>query len=62
MLNSKNCINSEVCVDNVENAAIPTLLQYFGEGQLLFHHNNCFFHASRLTQSWFNEGGDQTLF
>ncbi|GFX33707.1 transposable element Tcb1 transposase [Trichonephila clavipes] len=54
-------MNSEMHVDILENAALPTLWQYFGEGPFLFHQDNCFIHSSRLAQMWFDEMGVQKL-
>ncbi|GFV93457.1 transposable element Tc1 transposase [Trichonephila clavipes] len=52
---------SEMYVDILENAALPTLWQYFGEGQFLFQQDNCSIHTSRLAQTWFDEKGVQKL-
>ncbi|GFV31925.1 transposable element Tcb1 transposase [Trichonephila clavipes] len=54
-------MNSEIYVDIMDNAALPTLRQYFGEGQFLFQQDNCSIHTSRLAQTWFDEMGVQKL-
>ncbi|GFY12394.1 transposable element Tcb1 transposase [Trichonephila clavipes] len=50
-------MNSEMYVDILENAPLPTLWKYFGEGPFLFHQDNCSIHTSRLAQAWFDEMG-----
>ncbi|GFV04114.1 transposable element Tcb1 transposase [Trichonephila clavipes] len=47
--------------DILDNAALPTLWQYFGEGPFLFQQDNCSVHTSRLAQTWFDEMGVQEL-
>ncbi|GFW76956.1 transposable element Tcb1 transposase [Trichonephila clavipes] len=54
-------INSEMYVDILDNAALPTLWQYFGEGPFLFQQDNCSIHTSRLAQKWLDEMGVQKL-
>ncbi|GFX72349.1 transposable element Tcb1 transposase [Trichonephila clavipes] len=54
-------MNSEMYVDILDNAALPTLWQYFGEGPFLFHQDNCSIHTSRLAQTWFDEMRVQKL-
>ncbi|GFS51198.1 transposable element Tc1 transposase [Trichonephila clavipes] len=54
-------MNSEMYVDIMENSALPTLWQYFGEGPFLFQQDNCSIHTSRLAQTWFDEMGVQKL-
>ncbi|GFU94529.1 transposable element Tc1 transposase [Trichonephila clavipes] len=54
-------MNTEMYVDIMDNAALPTLWQYFGEGPLLFQQDNCSIHTSRLAQTWFDEMGVQKL-
>jgi transposase len=54
-------MNSEMYVDILDNAALPTLWQYFGEGPFLFQQDNCSIHTSRLAQTWFDEMGVQKL-
>ncbi|GFS86171.1 transposable element Tcb1 transposase [Trichonephila clavipes] len=54
-------INSEMHVDFLDNAALPTLWQYFEKGPILFQQDNCFIHTSRLGQTWFEEMGVQKL-
>ncbi|GFW66618.1 transposable element Tcb1 transposase [Trichonephila clavipes] len=54
-------MNSEMYVDILDNAALPTPWQYFGEGPFLFQQNNCSIHTSRLAQTWFDEMGVQKL-
>ncbi|GFT29239.1 transposable element Tc1 transposase [Trichonephila clavipes] len=54
-------MNSEMYVDILDNAALPTLWQYFGEDLFLFQQDNCSIHASRLAQTWFDEMGVQKL-
>ncbi|GFX34504.1 transposable element Tc1 transposase [Trichonephila clavipes] len=39
-------MNSKMHVDIPDNAALPTLWQYFGEGPFLFHQDNCSLHTS----------------
>ncbi|GFV05351.1 transposable element Tc1 transposase [Trichonephila clavipes] len=39
----------------VDNAALPTLWQYFGEGLFLFQQDNCSIHTSRLAQTWYDD-------
>ncbi|GFV66758.1 transposable element Tc1 transposase [Trichonephila clavipes] len=54
-------MNSEMYVDILDNATIPTLWQYFGEDPFLFQQDNCFIHTSRLAQTWLYEMGIQKL-
>ncbi|GFS75846.1 transposable element Tc1 transposase [Trichonephila clavipes] len=54
-------MNSEMYVDILYNAALPTLWQYFGEGPFLFQQDNCSIHTSKLAQTWFDEMGVQKL-
>ncbi|GFY05679.1 QLQ domain-containing protein [Trichonephila clavipes] len=54
-------MNSEMYVDILDNAALPTLWQYFGEGPFLFQQDNCSIHTLRLAQTWFDEMGVQKL-
>ncbi|GFU80349.1 transposable element Tc1 transposase [Trichonephila clavipes] len=54
-------INSEIYVNILDNAALPILWQYFGEGPFLFQQDNCSIHTSRLAQTWFDEMGVQKL-
>ncbi|GFX99733.1 transposable element Tc1 transposase [Trichonephila clavipes] len=54
-------MNSEMDMDILDNAALPTLWQYFGEGPFLFQKENCFIHTSKLAQTWFDEMGVQKL-
>ncbi|GFU52370.1 transposable element Tc1 transposase [Trichonephila clavipes] len=54
-------IKSEMYVDILDNAALPSLWQYFGEGPFLFQQDNCAIHTSRLPQTWFDEMGVQKL-
>ncbi|GFV30297.1 transposable element Tcb2 transposase [Trichonephila clavipes] len=54
-------MNSEIDVNILDNAALPTLWQYFGEGPFLFHQDNCSIHTSRLAQTWFDEMDVQKL-
>ncbi|GFW02252.1 transposable element Tcb1 transposase [Trichonephila clavipes] len=54
-------INSEMYVDILDNAALPTLWQYFEEGPFLFQQDNCSIHTSRLAQTSFDEMGVQKL-
>ncbi|GFW74828.1 transposable element Tcb1 transposase [Trichonephila clavipes] len=54
-------MKSEMYVDILDNAALPTLWQYFGEGSFLFQQDNCFNHTSRLAQTWFDKMGVQKL-
>ncbi|GFT56213.1 transposable element Tc1 transposase [Trichonephila clavipes] len=44
-------MNSEMYVDILDNTALPTLWQYFGEGPFLFQQDNCSIHTSRLAQT-----------
>ncbi|GFY36718.1 QLQ domain-containing protein [Trichonephila clavipes] len=44
-------MNSDMYVNILDNAALPTLWQYFGEGPFLFQQDNCFIHTSRLAQT-----------
>ncbi|GFW15970.1 transposable element Tc1 transposase [Trichonephila clavipes] len=48
-------------VDILDNAALPTLCQYFGEGPFLFQQDNCSIHTARLAQTWLDEMGVQKL-
>ncbi|GFX38392.1 transposable element Tcb1 transposase [Trichonephila clavipes] len=48
-------------VDILDNAALPTVWQYFGEDPFLFQQNNRSIHTSRLAQTWFDEMGVQKL-
>ncbi|GFW66660.1 transposable element Tcb1 transposase [Trichonephila clavipes] len=50
-------MNSEMYVDILDKAALPTPWQYFGEGPFLFQQNKCSIHTSRLAQTWFDEMG-----
>ncbi|GFS79464.1 transposable element Tcb1 transposase [Trichonephila clavipes] len=50
-------MNSEMYVDILDNAALPTLRQYFREGPFLFQQDNCSIHESRRAQTWFDEMG-----
>ncbi|GFV36480.1 transposable element Tcb1 transposase [Trichonephila clavipes] len=50
-------MNSEMNVDILDNAALPTQWQYFGEYPFLFLQDNCSIHTSRLVQTWFDEMG-----
>ncbi|GFW63872.1 transposable element Tcb1 transposase [Trichonephila clavipes] len=54
-------MNSEMYVDILNNAALPTLWQHFGEGPFLFQQDNCSIHTSRLAQTGFEEMGVQKL-
>ncbi|GFW77629.1 transposable element Tcb2 transposase [Trichonephila clavipes] len=54
-------MNSEMYVDTLDNAALPTLWQYFGEGLFLFQQDDCSIHTSRLAQMWFEAMGVQKL-
>ncbi|GFW96158.1 transposable element Tcb2 transposase [Trichonephila clavipes] len=54
-------INSEMYGDILDNAALPTLWKYFGEGPFLFQQDNCSIHTSRNAQTWFDEKGVQKL-
>ena len=54
-------MNSAMYVDILDNAALPTLWQSFGEGPFLFQQDNCSIHTSRLAQEWFDEMGVQKL-
>ncbi|GFX45054.1 transposable element Tc1 transposase [Trichonephila clavipes] len=54
-------MNCEMFVDILDNPALPTLWQYFGEGSFLFQQDNCSNHTSRLAQTWFDEMGVQKL-
>ncbi|GFW68499.1 DDE_3 domain-containing protein [Trichonephila clavipes] len=45
----------------LNNAALPTLWQYLGEGPFLFQQDNCSIYSSRLAQKWFDEMGVQKL-
>ncbi|GFX40671.1 transposable element Tc1 transposase [Trichonephila clavipes] len=54
-------MNSEMYADILDNAALPTLWQYFGEGPFLLQQDNCPIHTSRLAQTWFDEMGVQKL-
>ncbi|GFW84140.1 transposable element Tcb2 transposase [Trichonephila clavipes] len=54
-------MNSEMYVDILDNAGLPTLWQYFVEGPFLFQQDNCSIHTSRLAQMWFDEMGVQKL-
>ncbi|GFX03651.1 QLQ domain-containing protein [Trichonephila clavipes] len=44
-------MNSEMCVDILDNAALPTLRQYFVGRPFLFQQDNCSIHTSRLAQT-----------
>ncbi|MBJ5464094.1 transposase, partial [Salmonella enterica subsp. enterica serovar Derby] len=55
-------MNSAMYVDILDNDALPTLWQYFGEGPFLFQQDNCSIHTSRLVQPWFDEMGVQKLY
>ncbi|GFT50615.1 RNA binding fox-1 homolog 1 [Trichonephila clavipes] len=46
-------------VDILDNAALPTLWKYFGEGPFLFQQDNCSIYTSRLVHTWFDEMGVQ---
>ncbi|GFW79819.1 transposable element Tc1 transposase [Trichonephila clavipes] len=48
-------------VDILDNSALPTLWQYFGEGPFLFQKDNFSIPTSRLAQTWFDEMGVQKL-
>ncbi|GFW26045.1 transposable element Tcb1 transposase [Trichonephila clavipes] len=50
-------MNSEMYVDILDNAALKTLWEYFGEGPFPFQQDNCSIHPSRLAQMWFDEMG-----
>ncbi|GFX09186.1 transposable element Tcb1 transposase [Trichonephila clavipes] len=54
-------MNPEMYVDILDNTALPTQWQYFGEGPFLFQQDNCSIHTSRLAQTWFDEMGVQKL-
>ncbi|GFV40020.1 transposable element Tc1 transposase [Trichonephila clavipes] len=54
-------MNSEMYVDILDNATLPTLWQYFGEGSFLFQQDNCSIHTSWLAQTCFDEMGVQKL-
>ena len=54
-------MNSEMYMDFLDNAALPTLRQYFVEGPFLFQQDNCSIHTSRLSQTWFDEMDVQKL-
>ncbi|GFV30701.1 transposable element Tcb1 transposase [Trichonephila clavipes] len=54
-------MNSEMYVDILDNAALPTLWQYFGEGPFFFQQDNCSFHTSKLVQTWFDKMSVQKL-
>ncbi|GFT93370.1 DDE_3 domain-containing protein [Trichonephila clavipes] len=54
-------MSSEMYVDILDNAALPTLWQYFEEVPFIFQQDNCFIHTSRLAQTWFDEMGVQKL-
>ncbi|GFX38420.1 transposable element Tc1 transposase [Trichonephila clavipes] len=54
-------MNSEMYVDILDKAALPTLWQYFGEGPFLFQQDNCSIHTSWLAHTWFDEMGVQKL-
>ncbi|GFX98391.1 transposable element Tcb1 transposase [Trichonephila clavipes] len=54
-------MNSEMYVGILDNAALPTLWQYFGEGPFLFQRDNCSIHTSRLAQTWFDKMGVRKL-
>ncbi|GFU18434.1 transposable element Tcb2 transposase [Trichonephila clavipes] len=54
-------MSSEIYVDILDNAALPTVWQYFGEGPFLFQQDNCSIHTLRLAQTWFDEMGVQKL-
>ncbi|GFU88854.1 transposable element Tcb1 transposase [Trichonephila clavipes] len=54
-------MNSEIYVDILNNAALPTLWHYFVEGPFLFQQDNCSIHTSRLAQTWFDKMGVQKL-
>ncbi|GFS77700.1 transposable element Tcb1 transposase [Trichonephila clavipes] len=50
-------MNSEMYVEILGNAALPTIWQYFGESPFLFQQDNCSIHTSRLAQTWVDEMG-----
>ncbi|GFW81497.1 transposable element Tc1 transposase [Trichonephila clavipes] len=54
-------MNSEMYVNILDNAALPTLWQYSREGPFLFQQDNCSIHTLRLAQTWFDEMGVQKL-
>ncbi|GFW28670.1 transposable element Tcb1 transposase [Trichonephila clavipes] len=54
-------MSSEMYVDILDNAALPALWQYFGEGPFIFQQDNCSIHTSRFAQTWFDEMGVQKL-
>ncbi|GFU13025.1 transposable element Tcb1 transposase [Trichonephila clavipes] len=54
-------MNSEIYVDILDNAALPTIWQYFREGPFLFQQDNCSIHTSRLSQTRFDEMGVEKL-
>ncbi|GFX92295.1 transposable element Tc1 transposase [Trichonephila clavipes] len=54
-------MNSKMYADTLDNAALPTLWQYFGEGPFLFQQDNSSIHTSRLAQTWFDEMGVRKL-
>ncbi|GFT13240.1 transposable element Tc1 transposase [Trichonephila clavipes] len=52
-------MNPEMYVDILDNAALPTLWQYFGEGPFLFQQDSFCVHT--FAQAWFDEMGVQKL-
>ncbi|GFV16449.1 transposable element Tc1 transposase [Trichonephila clavipes] len=54
-------MNSEMYVDILDNAALPTQWQYLAEGPFLFQLDKCSNHTSRLAQTSFDEMGVQKL-
>ncbi|GFX38709.1 transposable element Tc1 transposase [Trichonephila clavipes] len=48
-------MNSEMCMDILDNAALPTLWQYIEKGPFLLKQDNFSIHTSKLAQTWFDE-------